>query len=311
MTYSELDELVPLRDPAALPRVMNRRDALAWGMSRHTIDRRVASGQWRRVLPRTYLTVDTFTWPDRLAAAISFAGPGGLLSGAAVLSDAGFRAVRRPETVLVLVPHRRGARSTAWVRIRRTRRLPEPALQPGPPRVPFARAVADYALQLRWLDDVRAVVAEAARRGLCSVDEVAVELDAGPRHGSALLRRALADVAGGAWSAPEARAARLLRAAGIPPFEQNTRIELPGGRHYVVDFLWRELHAILEIDSVEHHLDPADWAATMDRHLALETLGFSVAHRPPSAVRDHPQRFVHEISAWLASRAALLAPPLR
>jgi very-short-patch-repair endonuclease len=171
--------------------------------------------------------------------------------------------------------------------------------------------VADYALQLRWLDDVRAVVAEAARRGLCSVDEVAVELDAGPRHGSALLRRALADVAGGAWSAPEARAARLLRAAGIPPFEQNTRIELPGGRHYVVDFLWRELHAILEIDSVEHHLDPADWAATMDRHLALETLGFSVAHRPPSAVRDHPQRFVHEISAWLASRAALLAPPLR
>ena len=98
----------------------------------------------------------------------------------------------------------------------------------------------------------------------------------------------------------------LLRAACVPPFEQNARIELPDGRHYVADFLWRALRAVLEIDSVEYHLNPAAWQATMNRHLALETVGFSVAHRPPSAVRDHPTRFVQEISAWLASRATLL-----
>jgi len=311
MALSRLDDLVPLLDPAALPRVVTRRDAPARGMSRHAIDRRVAGGRWRRVLPHTYLTVDTLTWPDKLAAAIAFAGPGSLLSSAAVLSDAGLNAVRRPESVLVLVPHQCGARSTGWVRVRRTHRLPAPALQPGPPRVPVARAVADHALNVRWLDDVRALVAEAVQRGLCSVDEVAAELDAGPRHCSALLRRALADVAEGAWSAPEARAARLLRAAHVPPFEQNARIDLPAGRHYIADFLWPDLRAVLEIDSVEYHLNPATWKATMNRQLALETLGFSVAHRPPSAVCDHPQCFVQEISAWLATRATLLEPRSR
>jgi hypothetical protein len=298
----ELDELMPLLDPAALPRVLGRPAALARGLSRHAIDRRVASGQWRRVLPHTYLTSDTLTWPDRLLAAVTFAGPCAVLTGAAVLHDAGLRAARRPGKLTVLVPERSGARSTAWVRIRRTHRLPEAALAPGPPHVPIARAVADHALTLHGIDDVRTVVAEAVRRRLSTVDEIAAELAAGPRNGSALLRQAVDEVGAGAWSAPEARAARLLRRAGVPPFEQNARIELPGGGYYLADFLWRDLWAILEIDSVENHLDPADWSATMDRHLVLETVGFSVAHRPPSAVNTRPVRFVRDVTAWLASR---------
>lgn len=89
----------------------------------------------------------------------------------------------------------------------------------------------------------------------------------------------------------------------MPPFEQNARIDLPGGGHYIADLLWRELRAILEIDSAEYHLGPAEWAATMERHLTLETLGYSVAHRPPSAIRQRPERFVREIAAWLSTRA--------
>src|SRR5262249_36854052 len=152
---------------------------------------------------RTYLTAETFTWADRLAAAIAFAGAGALLSRAAVLYDGGLRSVRRPTRVLVLVPARRRLRPTGWVRIRPTRRLPDPDLLPGPPRVPVARAVADHALTLRRLDDVRAVVAEAVRRRLSTVDEIAAELESGPRNGSALLRQVIAEI-GGAWSAPEA-----------------------------------------------------------------------------------------------------------
>ena len=298
----DLDELVPLIDPAALPRVLSRADAMGRGITRHAIEHRVSTGRWRSVLPHTYLTVDTLTWPDRLAAAIAFAGAGSLLSGAAALHDAGLRSVRRPPRVLVLVPPANRARTTQWVQVRRTDRLPEADLGPGPPRVPTARAVADHALTLRRIDDVRTVVAEAVRRRLSTVDEIAAELDAGPRNGSALLRQAVDEVGAGAWSAPEARAARLLRRAGVPPFEQNARIDLPGGGYYVADFLWRDLWAVLEIDSAEHHLDPADWSATMDRHLVLETIGYSVAHRPPSAVHAYPNRFVGEVTAWLAGR---------
>jgi len=258
-----LDELVPLLDPTALPRVLGRAAAHRRGYNPNMIAHRLTTGQWRRILPRTYLSVDTLTWPDRLTAALTFAGPGALLSGAAALADEGLRAVGRPSAILVLVPVSTRLRSTAWVRIRPTQRLPERAVLPGPARAPLSRAVADLALERRRLDEVTV----------------------------------------GAWSAPEARAARVLRRAGVPPFEQNVRIDLPGGRFFVVDFLWRELKAILEIDSVEHHFDAPDRDATMDRHLVLETLGYSVVHRSPAVVQKQPAAFAGGIAAWLAARA--------
>jgi very-short-patch-repair endonuclease len=197
-------------------------------------------------------------------------------------------------------------RSTEWVRIRRTERLPSPALQPGPACAPIARAVADLTLERRRLDDVRALVTEVVRRELCTVDELMRELIAGPRKGSAHLRLALEEIAAGAWSAPEARAARLLRAARVPPFKQNIRLDLPDGRWLYVDFLWRSLRAVFEIDSDEYHTEPADADETDDRHLVLETLGFSVVHRRPFVVNRRPTQFVTEIAAWLAARAAEL-----
>jgi hypothetical protein len=298
-----LDELVPLLDPTALPRVLGRADALRYGYNPGMITHRLVTAQWRRILPRTYLTVDTLTWLDRLNAALIFAGPGALLSGAAALADEGLAAISRPSNVLVLVPLSNRLRSTGWVRIRATRRLPEQALRPGPARAPACRAVADVALERRRLDDVRALVSEVVRRRLCTVDELADELECGPRNGSAHLRDALEEVTAGAWSAPEARAARVLRRAGVPPFEQNVRIDLPGGGHVVVDFLWRHLRAVLGIDSIRHHSDAPDRDATDDRHLLLETLGYSVIHCSPNAVKTRPGEFARGIAAWLSARA--------
>jgi very-short-patch-repair endonuclease len=205
--------------------------------------------------------------------------------------------------VLVLVPIEVTARSVGFVRVRRTRRLPGSDLHPGPRRVPPARAVADLALESTRLDDVRTLVAQSIRARLCSVDELRAELEQGPRRGSAHLRTALDDVSGGSWSAPEAAAARLLRGAKVPPFEQNAAIVLPDGRRYYADFLWRRLRAVLEIDSVAHHLDPRDWRATMDRHFALETLGYAVVHRTPRDVAADPAGFAAGIEQWLLRRA--------
>ena len=288
-------------DPCATPRVLGRAEAYRLGFSRRAIAHRVATGRWRYVLPRTLLTTDTFTWPDRLAAALTFAGPEAVLSGAAALTDLGLRSALRPGRVLVLVPARAGVLSHSWVQVRRTHRLPEPALLPGPRRVPVARAVADFALAADRIDDVRTLVAQAVRAGLCTLDELEVELVDGPRNGSRHLRVALSDVGAGAWSAPEARAARTMRSAGIHGFEQNVEIRTEG-LTYVADFLWRRLRAVLEIDSVEHHLNPADWRATMDRHLALTAAGYSVVHRTPADVAN-ARRFVRDIAAWLGSRA--------
>jgi hypothetical protein len=220
--FDPLDDRVPLLDPDALPRVLTRDDALRCGFTRNAIRHRTETGRWRRVLPRTYLTSDTFTWNDRLRAALAFAGDDALLTGGAALLGQGLRSVRRPDSVLVLVPYCCRSRSIGWVRIRRTQRLPTRALAPGPRRVPIARATADLALELRRLDDVRALVADVVRRGLCDVAELAAELCEGPRNGSAFLRQAVDEVGAGAWSAPEARAATLMRRAGLPRFEQNS-----------------------------------------------------------------------------------------
>ncbi len=145
MHPARLDDLVPLLDPTAVPRVLGRADALLRGYNPNMITHRLATAQWRRILPRTYLTVDTLTWHDRLTAAFTFAGPGALLSGAAALANEGLAAITRPSRILVLVTVTNRLRSTASVRIRATRRLAERAMLPGPACAPLSRAVADVA----------------------------------------------------------------------------------------------------------------------------------------------------------------------
>lgn len=95
-----------------------------------------------------------------------------------------------------------------------------------------------------------------------------------------------------------------MRAARITGFRPNATIRLPNGARLVVDFLCRRLRAVLEIDSAEYHEAPADDDYTSDRHLALETAGFSVVHRKPRMIASHPKRFTDGIAAWLAARAA-------
>lgn len=290
-------------DPDALPRVIGRAEALRRGFTAKAVDHRVAAGSWRRVLPRTYLTADTFTSLDRLNAALIFAGPDAALSGGAALYASGVRQSSMPDRILVLVPPGGDGRSRAWVHVRATTRPYAAQLAPGPRRVTIARATADLALGRRRLDDVRALVARVIQDGHCTLEELATELESGPRRGSAHLRTALEEIGWGAASAPEARAARILRRAGISGFEQNARIDLPGGGHRHLDFYWPALRAALEIDSVEYHFAREQYVATLDRHLQVTALGISVIHRPPSALRDEAG-FVRDVRAWLAGREA-------
>jgi hypothetical protein len=290
-------------DPDVLPRLIGRAEALRLGLSAKAVDHRVAAGQWRRLLPRTYLTAGTCTTLDRLSAALIFVGPDAALSGAAALYASEVRQISMPDRILVLVPPGGDGRSRAWVQVRATARPFLPQSAPGPRRVTIARAAADLALTRRRLDDVRALVARVIQDRHCTLDELASELESGPRRGSAHLRTALEEIGWGSASAPEARAARILRRAGIGGFEQNARIDLPGGGHRYLDFYWPALRAALEIDSVEYHFARAQYVATLDRHLQLTALGISVIHRPPSALRDEAG-FARDIRVWLAGREA-------
>ena len=292
-----LDEVMPLVLPEG-PRLVTRAEALR-DAGPATIRYRCRSGRWVRLALSVYLTTPPVTWSDRLHSASLHAGPGSAISGAAALVEYEFRAVGRPAAVLVLVAPDVAVRSQPSIRIRRTTRPPRAQVHRGLPLAPVARAVADHVVSIGRLDRVQAVVAEAVQRKLCVVADLAVELEAGPRRGSRLFREALRDVGYGARSVPEARAGRLLRAAGVTGFVQNAELRV-GNRRFVADFLWDELRAVLEIDSTEHHLSPEDHAATLERDQVLQAAGYVVLHVKPSQLRD-PDSFVALIVAWLAA----------
>ena len=282
------------------PRVISRDLAYAHGISKAVVDARLRAGQWRPLLPGVFMTRPEVTRRDLIMAAQLYAGPQSLVSGAQALLLHGIISATN-EPILVLCPVERRPAKAGWLHVRPTGRLPAAVSRRGLRIAPVARAVADHTLGLRRLDDVRAVVARAVQRQLCSWEEIHTEYVTGPRHGSAHLRTALADVAAGAASAPEARAATALRRAGLEPFEQNARIDTPGGGCYFADFLWRELRAVLEIDSVEYHFNQADWARTLRRHRELEALGYSVIHLRPAEVQDEAC-FIAVVEQWLRSR---------
>src|SRR5580692_241931 len=187
--------------------VITRRQALLCGMPHSTVDRYIApGGPWQRLLPGVYLAVTgTVTQDQRHMAALLYAGQPSLITGSA--------AVRRhrlsppgPDVVDVLIPWNRHRQSTGFVRMHRTRRMPERLYVTG--KIRFAkppRAVADAARSLTRFDDVRHVVCEAVQRRACTVAELTEELEAGPVRGSAMFREALAEVGDGVRNMAEPR----------------------------------------------------------------------------------------------------------
>jgi hypothetical protein len=87
----------------------------------------------------------------------------------------------------------------------------------------------------------------------------------------------------------------------------NVPVVLAGRARYYVDFLWRALRAVLEIDSREYHFTEANWRDTTTRHNALIAAGFAVTHYPPSLV-DKPG-WADEVADWLRARARDLSVP--
>jgi very-short-patch-repair endonuclease len=300
---SWLDDVVPLLDPTALPRVLTLREAASLGHPFHVVRRQVRRGRWLRLAPGVYCTTPPATLIDHLTAATKHGGAGAVVSGTAAVHAYGLRSAPRPERELVLVPASCGARSCGRIVVRRTANLPSRAARPGPALAPVARAVVDHARTLTRLGDVRAVIAETVQRELTNVDQLWAEVEIGGRNGRALVRQAVLEVTAGSQSAPEAKAAGLLTAAGLGPFEQNALL-IVGGRNYYPDFLWRAARAILEVDSFEHHFRRDDWQRTLDRHFVLEAAGYSVIHVPPSTL-DHGAQFVARIRIWLQGRDQL------
>lgn len=284
---------------------------VALGIDSSTAYRRCQpGGPWRWLLPGVVLIQSGMpSGRQRARAALAYAGPGTQLTGARAASLHGLRRTGDDDGVHVLLPHARRCRSVGPVLVERTTRLPEPVMVRGLPLAPVVRAVLDRARRLREREAVQALVAEAVQRRFCTPAELADELDAGSKRGTALVRRELAGIRGGARSVPEVRAMRLVRSSGLPEPLWNVPLLDDCGRLIgIPDAWWSEVGLAWEIDSLAYHLGPADYDRTLRRDARYAAAGISFLPTLPSRLSSEPAAVVAELTAAYAA-AARRSPP--
>ncbi len=283
--------------------VITRQQVLAAGVSRQTLRYRIrAGGPWYRLLPGVYLALTGMPTVDQQEmAALLYAGPGSVITGAAALRRQGVRAPAG-EAFDVLIPAGRKRNNAGFVRVIRTTRMPERVVTVGallyalPPR-----AVADAARACTSLREVRALVASAVQARRCSLDLLTGELASGPARGSALLRAAVAEVAGGSRSAAETDLRDLISRGRLPdPMLNPGLYDAAGAFIATPDAWWPDAGVVAEVDSREWHLSPEDWQRTMARHAAMTAHGILVLHFSPRQIREQPDYVIATIRAAIA-----------
>lgn len=307
-------------DPAALAttlarqrQVISRRQVMVHGMTMSALRQRLRNGgPWQRLLPGVFFAVTgTPTAEQRNIAALLYAGSGSLITGSTAVR---LRGVPTPASGMidVLIPAARQRRNAAFVRIHPTVRMPEEVVTVGPVRLaPLARAVADTARGLTRLPDVRALVAAVVQQEKCGPGELAAELQAGPRQGSALFRIAVGDVCDGVWSSPEADLKDLIRRSKLPEPLFNPILYADDEFIGRPDAWWKDAGVAAEVDSRAYHLSPADHERTLKRDVRMAAHGITVLHFTPHQIRTEPATVAAALRSALAAASSRPRLPIR
>ena len=270
--------------------MITRSQALAAGLTKDALRHRVQiAGAWTVVLPGVYLAHrGQLTIGQREIAALLYAGRGGVITGQAALRRFGVR-VDSTGVVDVLIPEHLKRRSSGFVRVIRTTRLPHrPFLSDGLAWAPPARALADAARGPTELREVRAIVADAVQRGKCTIVDIARELREGPKQGSGALKAALAEVADGIRSVAEGDLRALIKRFGLPDPMYNPRLFVGEAFLAEPDAWWPDAGVAAEVDSKAYHLSPRAWEKDLARHAAMTAQGILVVHVTPARVKSEP-----------------------
>ena len=291
--------------------VVARSQALECGMTRGTIEYRLRpDGPWRQILPGVYLTVTgSVSQEQRETAALLYAGPRSVITGAVAVRRHNLRCAGL-NILDVLVPADTHRKSTGFVQIQRTTRMPETLYTTGPLRFTSpARAVADAARGMTRFSDVQALVCEAVQRGRCTLEELVQELDQGPSAGRRWYRMALAEVSEGIRSAAEAQLKNLIDRSDLERPVYNADLYTLDGIFLGRPDAWFESAGVAgEVDSREYHMGAKDYEETTRRHNRMEAAGIHVLHWLPSTIRAEPHRVLADLRSAIA--AGRKRPPL-
>lgn len=284
------------------------------GLSSSTVAHRTRPerGQWQRILPGVVLVHrGTATEDERVQAALLYAGRGAVVTGGVALRRCGFRSVRPSETVHLLVPDGRRRMSSGFALLERTAADVPTEWRDGLLCAAPPRALVDHVRQLRSVDEVRAVTAEALQRRLCSSSALVAAVYAAQRRRTAAVRLALQEVLDGVRSVEEARARSLILQARLPAPQWNVDLLTEGGKFIASpDGWWEDGGVALEVNSRQHHLDPRAWEATQRRWRTMARLGITVVPVTPAALRSDRESFLRELAQTLDSTRGRRIPGL-
>lgn len=286
-----------------LARVLRRQDGLLTRAQALSVLTRAAvrhrlTREWTRLLPGVYgAFTGTPTARQWLRAALLHCGPGSMLADTSALQHIyGVRNLPPDRHVYVIVRNERKIRSLGPVVVRRTRHLPYPRNYDGLAVAPPEHALVDFALRCENLRTARAVVADAVQRAVVWPPALLAALaEAGPRRGRAG-RAAIADIAAGARSAPEAEFAALVsRSHVLPPPLLNCRLRLPDGRVVCPDALFPTAGLVHETNGRGPHAAEDRFEDMQERHDAMTAAGLTVLHNSPARLRRVPLAVIAEV----------------
>lgn len=284
----------------------------AAGFTREAIRHRLASGRWERVAEGVFrLPGAPRTWEQRVMAVTLAAGPAAAAShrsAAALLGLPGFERRGVPE---VTTPRTRRHRSEPAI-MHRWRPFPDDHLTivEGIVVTRTARTLVDLAGVVHPKRTARAVdnclaagsvtldtlhatfgdVAGRGRKGVAAMREILGEREAGYEPPASEL---------------EALFLELVRAAGLP--EPVRQLDVGDGQGWIgrVDFAYRHIGLLIELDSRRHHSALLDRQADRQRDDRLRAGGwrgvvrlswFDVVHRPAD-VLDCLRRLLADVAA--------------
>lgn len=263
------------------------------GLTAHAIAARCRpSGPWQRVLPGVVLLSNAPpTRRQRLRAALLYAGPLAVLTGADALQAHGL-APPPTEEVLVLIPATRRVANRTHLTVERTTRLPVPVTSRGLPLAPLVRATVDAARHEPDPRRLHQLLFAPVRRGDCTVADLHRELGAGNQRGSAAARALLADPDRQVVPAVHATAERLVRTAPLPPplwrVPLHTRRGAPLG---TADAWWPDAGLAWRLGDTQRRPLPVGEQARP----ALTAAGITVLHTDPARLLTAPTAVIREL----------------
>jgi Transcriptional regulator, AbiEi antitoxin len=245
-------------------RIVGRRQAVRYGVTRAAVGRRIRSGAWQRLHRGTYATFSGV--PPREAmlwAALVRAGSGAVLSHETAAEV--HRLVDKHSSkihITVPISHDPARRSQIrGVVIHRSRNVASEPLPPWQlPRTPIAETILDLIEAATTTDDAFAWLTRAIGRDLVNAGMLTTALSARKRmRNRSWLVEALADVADGVMSPIELRYVRdVERAHGLPHAKRQARRELDGGVRFLDNF-YEAFRLCVEIDGRLTHPPEQKW----------------------------------------------------